>query len=47
MTLVRKARRPGVLAPLPKLEWPVREFALMNSAGGAYQVVQRFPLELG
>jgi 2'-5' RNA ligase len=46
VTLLRKARKPAAIEPLPKLEWPVREFALVNSAGGAYKVVERFPLEL-
>jgi 2'-5' RNA ligase len=44
VTLLRKARRPGSLPPLPTVEWPVREFALVNSAGGAYEVMERFPL---
>jgi len=46
VTLLRKARKPAAIEPLPKLEWPVREFALVNSAGGAYKVVERFALEL-
>ena len=46
VTLLRKARKPAAIAPLPKLGWPVREFALVNSAGGAYTVVERFALEL-
>ena len=46
VTLLRKARKPAAIEPLPKLEWPVREFALVNSAGGAYTVVERFALEL-
>ncbi|MCD6042833.1 MAG: 2-5 ligase [Burkholderiales bacterium] len=46
VTLLRKARKPAAIEPLPKLEWPVREFALVNSAGGAYKVVERFPLQL-
>lgn len=46
VTLLRKARKPAAIQPLPRVEWPVREFALMNSAGGAYAVVERFPLEL-
>ena len=44
VTLLRKAPRPKVMAPLPRLEWPVREFALVNSVGGAYRDVERFPL---
>lgn len=46
VTLLRKARKPGAIEPLPKVEWPVREFALVNSAGGAYEVMERFPLDL-
>lgn len=46
VTLLRKARKPAAIQPLPRVEWPVREFALVNSAGGAYAVVERFPLEL-
>jgi len=46
VTLLRKARKPAAIEPLPKLEWPVREFVLVNSAGGAYTVVERFALEL-
>lgn len=46
VTLLRKARKPAAIEPLPKLEWPVREFALVNSAGGAYKVVERFALGL-
>lgn len=48
ITLVRKARGPGHLPPLPVLEWPVTEFALMNSRlepeGPVYEVLERFPL---
>jgi 2'-5' RNA ligase len=45
VTLLRKARRPAAIAPLPKVAWPVREFALVNSAGGAYVDVERFRLD--
>ena len=45
VTLLRKARKPAAIAPLPKLGWPVREFALVNSAGGAYVDVERFRLD--
>lgn len=45
MTLLRRAPRPKAMAPLPRLEWPVREFALVNSVNGAYQDVERFPLD--
>jgi 2'-5' RNA ligase len=46
VTLLRRARKPTAIEPLPKVEWPVREFALVNSAAGAYEVVERFALEL-
>ena len=46
LTLLRKARKPTAIEPLPKVEWPVREFALVNSAAGAYEVVERFALAL-
>jgi len=45
VTLLRKARKPTAIEPLPRLEWPVREFALVNSDGGAYADVERFRLE--
>jgi 2'-5' RNA ligase len=49
VTLIRKARAPRrALPPLPALEWPVAEFALMNSRlepeGPVYEVLERFPL---
>ena len=49
VTLIRKAREPRrVLPPLPALQWPVSEFALMNSRlepeGPVYEVLERFPL---
>ena len=48
VTLIRKASGPGSLPPLPALDWPVREFALMNSRlepdGPAYEVLERFTL---
>lgn len=48
VTLARKAPKPPVLPPLPKLDWPVREFSLVSSAvsskGSTYDVLQRFPL---
>lgn len=49
VTLIRKAREPRrSLPPLPALEWPVSEFALMNSRlepeGPVYEVLERFPL---
>ncbi len=48
VTLLRKARAPHLLPPLPALQWPVNEFALVRStldaAGSRYDVVERFPL---
>lgn len=49
VTLIRKARGPASLPPLPALQWPVSEFALMNSRlepdGPVYEVLERFALE--
>lgn len=48
LTLVRKADPPKQLPPLPRLEWPVREFVLVRSAlsagGSSYEVLERFAL---
>lgn len=48
VTLIRKARMPQSLPPLPKLEWPVDEFVLVrsrtSSRGSTYEPVGRFPL---
>jgi len=49
VTLIRKAREPRrPLPPLPVLEWPVREFTLVNSRlepeGPVYSVLERFAL---
>ena len=44
ITLIRKANPPRSIPPLPKVEWPATEFALVRSADGKYQTVQRFPL---
>jgi 2'-5' RNA ligase len=44
VTLVRKAAAPGELPPLPRIEWPVKEFALVGSSDGSYQTLERFPL---
>lgn len=44
VTLLRKAREPATIEPLPKVKWPVREYALVSSARGAYEDVERFPL---
>jgi 2'-5' RNA ligase len=49
ITLARKVRKPKVKAGLEAIHWPVRDFALVESAvveGGArYEVLQRWPLE--
>ena len=48
ITLLRKARPPRSLPPLPALEWPVSEFVLVRSRtsakGSAYEPVERFAL---
>lgn len=48
ITLLRKARPPQALPPLPALDWPVHEFLLVRSRtspkGSAYEPVERFPL---
>jgi len=48
VTLLRKARPPKVLPPLPPLDWPVDEFVLVRSRtspkGATYEWVERFPL---
>jgi 2'-5' RNA ligase len=48
VTLLRKAPRPAVLPPLPKVDWPVHELTLVRSSvsskGSSYEVVERFPL---
>jgi 2'-5' RNA ligase len=48
VTLIRKARAPKRLPALPALEWPVKEFQLVNShlgpEGPSYEVLQRFAL---
>jgi RNA 2',3'-cyclic 3'-phosphodiesterase len=45
VTLLRKARPPKSLPPLPAIQWPVGEFLLMQSAGSAYQPLARFELQ--
>jgi RNA 2',3'-cyclic 3'-phosphodiesterase len=49
VTLIRKARSPRRLPPLPALDWPVEEFRLVNSAPGRegpdYEVLGRYALE--
>ena len=48
VTLLRSAQAPGELPPLPKVEWPVRELTLVQSAssakGSVYVIVERFAL---
>ena len=48
ITLIRKARDPGILPALPAVEWPVKELVLVRSrpsaAGPNYEVVERLPL---
>jgi 2'-5' RNA ligase len=48
VTLLRKARAPNRLPDLPPLEWPVTEFALVNSRlspeGPSYEVLERYAL---
>jgi len=48
VTLVRKARKPASLPPLPAVDWPIRELALVNSTvssnGSTYDILERFPL---
>jgi RNA 2',3'-cyclic 3'-phosphodiesterase len=44
ITLVRKAREPGALPELPRVEWPVNEFLLVRSISGRYEPLERFPM---
>jgi 2'-5' RNA ligase len=48
VTLLRKAREPEDLPPLPELDWPVEECVLVRSElsaqGSRYGVVERYPL---
>jgi 2'-5' RNA ligase len=48
VTLVRKARPPASIAPLPRVAWPVGEFLLVRSRtspkGSVYEPVERFAL---
>jgi 2'-5' RNA ligase len=48
VTLLRSAPPPRELPPLPRVEWPVGEFALVRSAnsakGSVYEILERFPL---
>lgn len=51
LTLIRKARAPKSLPPLPALAWPVSEFQLVRSsllgAGASYEPLERFALAGG
>ena len=48
VTLVRNARPPRELPPLPQVDWPVQEFTLVRSSvdskGSTYDILARFPL---
>lgn len=48
ITLIRKARRPTSIPPLPEVAWPIDEFLLIrsrtSSSGSTYQPVERFAL---
>ena len=48
VTLLRSARPPAELPPLPRIDWPVPEFSLVRSAGShkgaTYEVLERFKL---
>ena len=48
ITLIRKARVPTSIPPLPKIDWPVNEFLLMQSRtspqGSTYEPLARFAL---
>jgi RNA 2',3'-cyclic 3'-phosphodiesterase len=48
ITLIRKARKPAALPPLPAVSWPVDDLVLVRSRlsgeGSTYEVVQRYPL---
>ena len=48
VTLLRKARMPKSIAPLPRVEWPVDEFVLVRSRtsprGSTYEALERCAL---
>jgi RNA 2',3'-cyclic 3'-phosphodiesterase len=48
ITLIRKARMPKSIPPLPRVAWPVDEFLLVRSRtspkGSTYEPLERFPL---
>jgi 2'-5' RNA ligase len=49
VTLLRRARMPRLIPPLPRVAWPVDEFVLMRSRtspkGSIYESVERFALQ--
>jgi 2'-5' RNA ligase len=49
VTLIRKARAPNALPPLPRIDWPVDAFVLvrsvLSSEGSSYAELARFPLQ--
>jgi 2'-5' RNA ligase len=49
VTLIRNARKPRALPPLPALAWRVEEFVLVRSTtfeeGSRYEILERFGLE--
>ena len=48
VTLIRRARMPKSIPPLPLVEWPIGEFLLVrsrtSSKGSSYETVERFAL---
>lgn len=48
VTLLRNARAPDALPPLPQLRWPIKEVLLVRSrldpAGSDYSIVERYAL---
>lgn len=48
VTLIRKARMPKSIPPLPRVRWPVDEFVLVrsrtSSKGSTYEPLERFAL---
>jgi len=48
VTLIRRARMPKSISPLPPVQWPVEEFLLVRSRtspkGSTYEPIERFAL---
>ena len=48
VTLLRKARAPEVMPPMPEVDWPVEDCVLVRSAlserGPRYEILERYPL---